>query len=106
LLNDISDRSSQVDEATQRHRVRTTLRATYCPIGPFLMTGIDSGTLDVWTKLNGQYEQQGNTSDMLFDVYDLVSYFSRYVPMLPGGLLATEIAAWRRHGQEQVHGAG
>ncbi len=39
--------------------------------------------------MNGHYEQQGNTSDMLFDVQELVSYFSRYVPMVPGDVLAT-----------------
>lgn len=89
MLNDISDRSTQVDAAKQQHLVRAKSRSTYCPIGPFLVTGIDPGTLDVWTKLNGHYEQQGNTSDMLFDVYDLVAYFSRYVPMVPGDLLAT-----------------
>jgi 2-keto-4-pentenoate hydratase/2-oxohepta-3-ene-1,7-dioic acid hydratase in catechol pathway len=89
ILNDISDRSTQVDAAKQQHLVRAKSRATYCPIGPFLVTGIDPGNLDVWTKLNGEYEQQGNTSDMLFDVYDLLSYFSRYVPMVPGDVLAT-----------------
>jgi 5-carboxymethyl-2-hydroxymuconate isomerase len=89
ILNDISDRSTQVDAAKQQHLVRAKSRATYSPIGPFLVTGIDPGTLDVWTKVNGHYEQQGNTSDMLFDVYNLLSYFSRYVPMVPGDLIAT-----------------
>jgi 2-keto-4-pentenoate hydratase/2-oxohepta-3-ene-1,7-dioic acid hydratase in catechol pathway len=89
ILDDIFDRSTQVDAAKQQHLVRAKSRATYSPIGPFLVTGIDPGTLDVWTKLNGDYEQQGNTSHMLFDVYDLLCYFSRYLPMVPGDLLAT-----------------
>jgi 2-keto-4-pentenoate hydratase/2-oxohepta-3-ene-1,7-dioic acid hydratase in catechol pathway len=45
--------------------------------------------LDVWTKLNGRFEQQGNTSDMLFPVLELLAYFSRYMRMLPGDILAT-----------------
>jgi 2-keto-4-pentenoate hydratase/2-oxohepta-3-ene-1,7-dioic acid hydratase in catechol pathway len=45
--------------------------------------------LDVWTKVNGHYEQQGNTSDMLFSVHELLAYFSRYMRMVPGDILAT-----------------
>jgi 2-keto-4-pentenoate hydratase/2-oxohepta-3-ene-1,7-dioic acid hydratase in catechol pathway len=89
ILNDISDRSTQVDQAHQHHLVRAKSRMTYSPIGPFLATGIDPSALDVWTKVNGHYEQQGNTSDMLFDVHELVAYFSRYIPLVPGDVLAT-----------------
>jgi 2,4-didehydro-3-deoxy-L-rhamnonate hydrolase len=35
------------------------------------------------------YEQQGNTSDMLFPVYEMLAYFSRYMRMVPGDILAT-----------------
>jgi 2,4-didehydro-3-deoxy-L-rhamnonate hydrolase len=45
--------------------------------------------VDVWTKLNGHYEQQGNTSDMLFSVNDMVAYFSTHMTLLPGDLIAT-----------------
>lgn len=88
-LNDVSDRSTQVDAEKQQHLVRAKSRPTYCPIGPYLTTGVDGMKLDVWTKLNGQIQQQGNTSDMLFDVAELVAYFSRYMTLLPGDLLAT-----------------
>jgi 2,4-diketo-3-deoxy-L-fuconate hydrolase len=88
-LNDVSDRSTQVDAQKQQHLVRAKSRPTYCPIGPYLTTGINPMELDVWTKLNGHYEQQGNTSDMLFSVYELLAYFSRYMRMVPGDILAT-----------------
>jgi 2,4-didehydro-3-deoxy-L-rhamnonate hydrolase len=88
-LNDVSDRSTQVDAQKQQHLVRAKSRPTYCPIGPYLTTGISPMDLDVWTKLNGHYEQQGNTSDMLFPVYELLAYFSRYMRMVPGDILAT-----------------
>jgi 2,4-didehydro-3-deoxy-L-rhamnonate hydrolase len=45
--------------------------------------------LDVWTKVNGHYEQQGNTSDMLFTVYEMLAYFSRHMRLILGDLLAT-----------------
>jgi 2,4-diketo-3-deoxy-L-fuconate hydrolase len=88
-LNDVSDRSTQVDAQKQQHLVRAKSRPTYCPIGPYLTTGINPMDLDVWTKVNGHYEQQGNTSDMLFPPYELLAYFSRYMRMVPGDILAT-----------------
>jgi 2,4-didehydro-3-deoxy-L-rhamnonate hydrolase len=88
-LNDVSDRSTQVDAAGQQHLVRAKSRPTYCPIGPILATGIDGGNLAVWTKLNGQFEQQGNTSDMLFGIAEMLAYFSTHMTLLPGDLLAT-----------------
>jgi len=45
--------------------------------------------LDVWTKVNGHYEQQGNTSDMLLSVSEIFAYFSRYLRLVPGDILAT-----------------
>jgi 2,4-diketo-3-deoxy-L-fuconate hydrolase len=88
-LNDVSDRSTQLDAQNQQHLVRAKSRPTYCPIGPYLTTGIDPMDLDAWTKVNGHYEQQGNTSDMLFSVYEMLAYFSRYMRMVPGDILAT-----------------
>ena len=88
-LNDISDRSTQVDAEHQQHLVRAKSRPTYCPIGPYLVTDIDAMNLDVWTKVNGRYEQQGNTSDMLFSVYEMLAYFSRHMRLVPGDVLAT-----------------
>jgi 2,4-didehydro-3-deoxy-L-rhamnonate hydrolase len=88
-LNDISDRATQLDAEHQQHLVRAKSRPTYCPIGQYLTTGVDAGNLDVWTKVNGRYEQQGNTSDMLFSVYEMVAYFSKHMRMLPGDVLAT-----------------
>jgi 2,4-didehydro-3-deoxy-L-rhamnonate hydrolase len=88
-LNDVSDRSTQIDAQKQQHLVRAKSRPTYCPIGPYLTTDIDPMKLDVWTKVNGHYEQQGNTSDMLFPVYEMLAYFSRHMRMVPGDILAT-----------------
>lgn len=88
-LNDISDRATQVDAYHQHHLVRAKSRPTYAPIGPYLATGINAMDLDVWTKVNGHYEQQGNTSDMLFPVREMLAYFSRYMRLVPGDVLAT-----------------
>jgi 2,4-didehydro-3-deoxy-L-rhamnonate hydrolase len=70
-LNDISDRATQLDAMKQQHLVRAKSRPTYCPIGPYLATGINAMELEVWTKVNGHYEQQGNTNDMLRHSIDI-----------------------------------
>jgi 2,4-diketo-3-deoxy-L-fuconate hydrolase len=88
-LIDISDRATQVDAEHQHHLVRAKSRPTYGPIGPYLTAGIDPMNVDLWTKVNGNYEQQGNTSDMIFPVYEMLAYFSRYMRMVPGDILAT-----------------
>jgi 2,4-didehydro-3-deoxy-L-rhamnonate hydrolase len=88
-VNDISDRATQVDEEGQQHLVRAKSRPSYSPIGPYLTTGVDGMKLDVWTKLNGDYEQRGNTSDMLFGVREMLAYFSSHMTLLPGDILAT-----------------
>lgn len=88
-LNDISDRATQVDEAGAQHLVRAKSRPGFTPIGPYLVTGVDGMKLDLWTKLNGQVEQQGNTSDMLFSIHEMLAYFSAHMTLLPGDVLAT-----------------
>jgi 2,4-didehydro-3-deoxy-L-rhamnonate hydrolase len=88
-LNDVSDRSTQGDADKQQNLVRAKSRPTYGPIGPYLTTGINPMDLDVWTKVNGRFEQQGNTADMLFSVHELVAYFSHHIRMGPGDILAT-----------------
>ncbi|CAM2146674.1 putative hydrolase Bcep18194_B0137 [Pararobbsia alpina] len=88
-INDISDRATQVDSLGGQHLVRAKSRAGYSPIGPYLVTGVDGANLDLWTKLNGHVEQQGNTSDMLFSISEMLAYFSKHMTLLPGDILAT-----------------
>ncbi len=45
--------------------------------------------LDLWTKVNGRCEQQGDTSNMLFSISEMLAYFSAHMTLLPGDLLAT-----------------
>src|SRR5262245_43706020 len=52
-------------------------------------TSVDAMNLEVWTKLNGQLEQQGYTSDLLLGISGMVAYFSTHMTRLTGDLLAT-----------------
>lgn len=62
---------------------------TFCPVGPFIVAGLNPDTLTVTTRLNGAVKQMGNTSDMAFPVAFLIRYISHIMTLNPGDLIAT-----------------
>ncbi len=62
---------------------------TFAPIGPWIETDVEPMSLKIITKLNGKVVQEGYTSDMIFDVYELVSFISRIMTLYPGDVIAT-----------------
>ena len=62
---------------------------TFCPVGPWIETGIDPGNVVVQTRLNGEVKQKGNTADMAFPVAFLIRYISEIMTLYPGDLIAT-----------------
>jgi 2,4-didehydro-3-deoxy-L-rhamnonate hydrolase len=88
-INDVSDRSTQVDTEHRQHLVWAESRPTYDQIGPYLTTGINPMALDEWAAVIGRFEQKENTSGMIFPIHELLAYFSRHKRMVPGDILAT-----------------
>ena len=39
--------------------------------------------------MNGELRQDGNTNDMVFSVYPLISYISQSITLYPGDLIST-----------------
>ena len=62
---------------------------TFCPVGPWIETGIDPSNVAVETRLNGEVKQKGNTADMAFPVAFLIRYISEIMTLYPGDLIAT-----------------
>ncbi|MGB9667565.1 MAG: fumarylacetoacetate hydrolase family protein [Thermosulfidibacteraceae bacterium] len=62
---------------------------TFAPFGPWIVTDIDPSNLRIRTKLNGNIVQEGSTSDMIFDVRELVSFISKIMTLYPGDVIAT-----------------
>lgn len=62
---------------------------TFCPVGPFIVDGLDPLNLVVTTRLNGSVKQFGRTSDMAFSVPFLIRYIANVMTLLPGDLIAT-----------------
>jgi 2-keto-4-pentenoate hydratase/2-oxohepta-3-ene-1,7-dioic acid hydratase in catechol pathway len=62
---------------------------SFCPLGPWIETELDTGDLKVMTHLNGDVVQDGTTKDMIFDVPALVSHVSSVMTLLPGDVILT-----------------
>ena len=62
---------------------------TFCPAGPFVVTGLDPSNLLVETRVNGETRQSGRTGAMAFPVPFLVRYVSRVMTLEPGDLIST-----------------
>ncbi|MGD9794013.1 MAG: fumarylacetoacetate hydrolase family protein [Acidimicrobiia bacterium] len=89
IVNDTSMRDHQY-RTQQWLQGKTWPNAT--PVGPCLVTldeFADPTALRLWTEVDGTRMQDGNTSDMVFDVPTLIAYISTCVQLQPGDLIAT-----------------
>ncbi len=85
--NDVSARDIQ-----QRDRMwpaRSKSFDTFAPVGPWIETTVDPGKLQLRTRINGQMRQNGNTADMVFGAFDLVSFLSHVMTLEPGDCIFT-----------------
>ncbi|MER7456222.1 fumarylacetoacetate hydrolase family protein [Micromonospora sp. NPDC126480] len=67
---------------------------SFCPIGPWITTGLDVTDLEVRCEVGRgpdemEVRQLGRTRDMVFDVPALVSYVSHVMTLLPGDVILT-----------------
>lgn len=60
---------------------------TLCPIGPGLVTGWDFRNKYIRTYVNGELKQDGNTSDMEWDMHYIVADIARTITLEPGDVL-------------------
>jgi len=90
VVNDLSERAYQLEGTGQW--VKGKSADTFGPIGPWLVTAdevADPQALNLWLKVNGKTYQEGNTSNMIFGVYHLISYISRFMTLYPGDIIST-----------------
>ncbi|OGC06765.1 hypothetical protein A2230_01435 [candidate division WOR-1 bacterium RIFOXYA2_FULL_36_21] len=62
---------------------------TFCPLGPKIVSGIDSDNLNIKLYLNGEIKQNSNTSQMIFKPLYLVKFISEIMTLLPGDVILT-----------------
>jgi len=62
---------------------------TFCPLGPWIETGLDPADVQLTTTVNGKVKQESRTSLLIHDIPALVSYITAVMTMLPGDVLLT-----------------
>ena len=90
LMNDGSERAFQRERAggTTKGKSADTLG----PLGPWLVTSDevpDPQNMRLWTRVNGEARQDGNTNDMVFGFAQLIAYVTEFMSLQPGDVLTT-----------------
>jgi 2-keto-4-pentenoate hydratase/2-oxohepta-3-ene-1,7-dioic acid hydratase in catechol pathway len=83
---DISDRTIQNSESQW---ARAKSFDTFTPLGPYVETKIDPHDLTIQLFQNGQLRQNSHTSQLIFDCFQLVSFISTNMTLMPGDVILT-----------------
>jgi len=90
VMNDLSEREFQIERGGQWDKGKCC--DTFGPLGPYLVTRDavpDPQNLPMWLEVDGHRYQDGNTSNMIFGVAELVSYISGFMTLVPGDVIST-----------------
>ena len=83
---DITDRTIQNSES---QFARCKSFDTFTPLGPYIETKIDPHNLSIQQFQNGQLRQNSNTSQLVFNCFQIVSFVSTNMTRLPGDVILT-----------------
>lgn len=88
ILNDVSARMEQL---LDKQFFRSKSFDTFAPLGPWIVTSdeLDPKNLKITCKVNGEVMQDSNTSNMNFNVFEIVSFISDSITLLPGDIIGT-----------------
>jgi len=112
IVNDVSARDYQ--RATTQWLMGKTFD-TFAPMGPWIVTKdeiADPHNLNVRMEINGETLQNGNTSQLIFNIPRLISFLSSVFTLEPGDVVSTGTPAgvgaarkpprWLRPGDDVV----
>jgi 2-keto-4-pentenoate hydratase/2-oxohepta-3-ene-1,7-dioic acid hydratase in catechol pathway len=86
--NDVSARDCQ--QRLDQQWARGKSFDTFCPLGPWIETELpDPDNCRIISRLNGKVMQDSNTSDLIFNTRELVSYCSKNFTLHPGTIIMT-----------------
>jgi len=99
LVNDVSERAFQMEHGGTTTKGKSA--DTFGPTGPWLVTADEAGdpqAMGLWTTVNGERRQDGNTGKMIFSVAALIAYVSRFMSLRAGDVISTGTPAGVGHG--------
>jgi len=91
VSNDVSEREFQI-EISGGQWSKGKASETFNPLGPWLVPAADIGDgsgLRIRSFVNGEPRQDSSTSDLIFDVAQIVYELSQYMVLEPGDLINT-----------------
>jgi 2-keto-4-pentenoate hydratase/2-oxohepta-3-ene-1,7-dioic acid hydratase in catechol pathway len=99
IANDVSARSVTFKQAREKRPwdefydwLNGKWADGFLPLGPCIVTADEIKNpqdLQMTLKVNGEIRQNANTSDMIFNVYEIVSFLSYMMTLQPGDIIAT-----------------
>ncbi len=85
-VNDVTARDCQKHDVQW---VRGKSFDTFCPVGPCVVTDLNPIGLEIRSTLNGYVMQESNTTDMIYNPFEIVSFISKCMTLEPGTLILT-----------------
>jgi 2,4-didehydro-3-deoxy-L-rhamnonate hydrolase len=89
VMNDVSGREAQFSDS-QWFRGKSF--DGFAPAGPVMVTPDEIGdvnNLRITATVDGKIMQDGNTRDMIFDVYTIIEDISEDITLIPGDIIST-----------------
>ena len=93
VLNDVTARAMQIKDIEEKKPwMRSKSFDTFCPLGPFLVPADeipDPHQLEIKLSVNGEIRQHANTSEMAYQIPQIIEYISQYITLNAGDIIAT-----------------
>ena len=86
LMNDVTARDVQREEGKF---TRAKGFDTFAPLGPFIDTDFQPNSQRIRVHVNDELRQDGQLSDMVFDVFELISTISHIMTLEPFDIIST-----------------
>jgi 2-keto-4-pentenoate hydratase/2-oxohepta-3-ene-1,7-dioic acid hydratase in catechol pathway len=102
VANDVSEREFQIERGGQWDKGKSC--ETFNPLGPWLVPTdeiADPQALGLRLWVNGEQRQNGNTTNMIFGVVEVVRYISQFMVLRPGDVINTGTPAGVALGQPE-----
>jgi 2-keto-4-pentenoate hydratase/2-oxohepta-3-ene-1,7-dioic acid hydratase in catechol pathway len=84
--NDITARDLQFSDLQW---ARSKAFDTFCPLGPWIETELDTSAITLESRVNGHTRQRSNSSDMISDIPGIIAYVSQNFTLEPGDVILT-----------------
>ena len=91
VANDLSERILQgQDGSFNGNFTRAKSFDTFCPLGPIIQTDFEANPeLNIKCFVNNELKQDGNTTDMIFSIGEILAFVTSIMTLLPGDVILT-----------------